>query len=367
VKRDPSAGALRVLAICKRSPQQRDLLDRPYGRFHNLPVELAKLGHEVRVLLPSLRAGPAEHRWFDGVDWRSRRLSMNPLRTLNWIRFETSNFRPDWVLGFSDTWCGWLAMLAARHGQARLLVDAYDDYEAYMPYNLPLHRMWRKAVRHADVVTAAGPQLAARLDAIRPGRRPTAVLPMVADACFRSLARIDCRRQLSLPTEAPLLGYFGGWGEERGTHLLLQAFRHVLTARPDARLVLSGRPPAHVAMEPGVIALGYLADELLPVVLNAVDVACVISANTRFGRFSYPVKLCEAMACGVPVVATATDPIRWMLSGHPDCLVPVGEPGAFAARTLALLDSDRIDYGHAPRWTQVANSLGAVLAREGTV
>lgn len=362
----PLRKPVRLLFISKRHPQQRDLLTRPYGRFHHLPAELAARGHEVCVLLPSIRSTPIEHVQFAGVDWRSRRISMSPFRTLDWVTSETSDFKPDWVVGFSDTWCGWLAMRAARNGGSRLLIDAYDDYEAYMPLNLPLQWMWRSAVRHADVVTAAGPQLAAKLDACRPGRRPTDILPMVADASFMPLSRIDCRRRFSLPSDAQLIGYFGGWGQERGTHLLLEAFRQVLAARPHARLVLSGRPPAHVMNEPGVIALGYLADDQLPAVINAVDVACVISANTRFGRFSYPVKLCEAMACGVPVAATATDPIRWMLSEHPECLVPVDNTGALAARILALLGSDRICYGRTPRWTDVATTLDSLLSPDAT-
>jgi glycosyltransferase involved in cell wall biosynthesis len=351
----------RILVVCKRAPQQRDLLDRPYGRFHHLSVALAARSHRVRVLLPNVRRGPYQQRNFDGVDWCSLSIASDPLAALGWVRTEALTFKPDWVIGFSDTWCGWLAARAARHCQARLLIDAYDDYESYMPWNLPLHHLWRQAVRGADVVTAAGPQLAEKLGAVRPGRRPVDVLPMVADPAFRSMDRGSCRAALSLPPDVPLLGYFGGWGESRGTSLLLDAFREIRAARPDVRLVLSGRPPVEVTRQPGVTALGYLPDADLPTVLNAVDLACVISADTRFGRFSYPAKLCEAMACSVPVVATGTDPIRWMLNGNPECLAPVGDPQAFAARVLATLGTGRIDYGLRRQWTDIATSLDRLL------
>ena len=36
---------MRLLFVCKRHPQQRDLVTRPYGRFFHLPVALAALGH----------------------------------------------------------------------------------------------------------------------------------------------------------------------------------------------------------------------------------------------------------------------------------------------------------------------------------
>lgn len=355
---------MKILAICKRAPQQRDLIARPYGRFHHLPAVLAAQGHAVRVLLPDVRRGPEVRSRTAGVDWRASSLATEPLHPLAWLDADAEVFRPDWVLGFSDTWCGWLAARTARRTGARLLLDAYDDYESYMPWNLPLHWLWRRALRTADVVTAAGPQLAAKLDRHRAGRNATKVLPMAADPAFRPMAREQCRQRLQLPADAPLLGYFGGWGEVRGSQLLLDAFDRVRSIRPEVRLVLSGTPPAEVAGHPGVIALGYLPDEDIPVALNAVDVACIVSADTPFGRGSYPSKLCEAMACSVPVVASATGPIGWMLARYPDRVVPVGDAPAFAAKLAASLDLGRIDYGLLPDWSAIGLDLERLL-RQG--
>ena len=47
--------------------------------------------------------------------------------------------------------------------------------------------------------------------------------------------------------------------------------------------------------------------------LNSMDVFAVVSRISAFGRFSYPVKLYEAMACRIPVAATATEPATWIL------------------------------------------------------
>ena len=354
---------MKILAVCKRAPQRRDLIARPYGRFHHLPAALAALGHDVKVLLPDVRRGAEVQTRMAGVDWHAKSLGAAPMRPLAWLDAEARAFQPDWVMGFSDTWCGWLAARSARLTGARLLLDAYDDYESYMPWNLPLHHLWRAALGRADVVTAAGPQLAAELARRRPGRAPVTVLPMAADPVFRPIDRALCRSRFALPVETPLLGYFGGWGEERGSRLLLDAFERVRSARPDARLVLSGRPPDEVSALPGVTSLGYLPDEDLPHVLNAVNVACIVSADTRFGRCSYPVKLCEAMACSVPAVASATEPIRWMLSRHPHCLVPVGDASAFADAVLSSLALDRIDYGALPDWSTLGRDLERLLHR----
>lgn len=349
---------LRLLFVCKRHPQQRDLVTRPYGRFVHLPVALAALGHEVAVTLCSHRALASERFERNGVDWASEDVrTSGPAQFLAAVEARTKAFRPDWVIGCSDAWYGPLAQrLSSRQG-ARLAVDAYDNYEAYMRWNLPLHWFWRRAVRAADLVTAAGPQLAARLDTHRHGKTPTAVVPMAADPMFVPHDRYAARAELGLPVDTVLIGYSGGWANNRGTRVLVEAFRRVRARRSDARLVLTGHPPADVATEPGVIALGYLSDAQLPHALSALDVACVITANTAFGRFSYPAKLCEAVACAVPVVATASEPVRWMLRDDTRFLAPVGDAYGISERILAQLDAPCTEYGALPTWEASARAL----------
>ncbi len=185
---------------------------------------------------------------------------------------------------------------------------------------------------------------------------------MAADPEFLPLDKTQCRHSLQLPLDAPLLGYIGSWSRNRGTDLLLRAFRRVRNVCPQVRLALSGRPPAHAIAEPGVIHTGYVADKNLPMLINALDVACIATANTRFGRYSYPAKLCEAMACGVPVVATATEPVRWMLHENSRHLAPLNDPAAFATRVLELLAQPTADYGQRRTWQDVAASLHQMLS-----
>lgn len=353
---------MRILFLCKRHPQQRDLIERPYGRFFHLPTALAAKGHVVQVVLCSHRRLPSQMLERDGVQWTSHDvLTLGPRKLYASLGDATARFRPDWVIGCSDAWYGWLAHRLAKRVSAKLAIDAYDNYEAYMRWNLPLHWKWRSAVRAAALVTAAGPQLARRLQAHRPGRRPAAILPMCADPGFVPMDRAACRAALDLPPDAPLVGYSGGWAGNRGTHVLLEAFRRVHDARPDARLVLSGRPPVEATSLPGAIALGYLDDAQLPLLLNALDVSCTITADTAFGRYSYPAKLCEAIACGVPVVATATAPVRWMLHDDPRFLAAVGDPRDIADRILQRLDTGTVDYGRQPTWADVAGEWESLL------
>lgn len=358
---------MRILFLCKRHPQQRDLIERPYGRFFHLPNGLAARGHDVRVLLCSHRRLPSLALERLGATWLSHDVRTLGLR--RYLRQTTSEaiaFRPDWIVGVSDTWYGWLARILSRRTGARYAVDAYDNYEAYMPWNFPLHWQWRYAIRAADCVTTAGPQLASLLDRQRHGRTACVVVPMAADPAFVQRDRRAARAELGLPVGASLIGYSGSWARNRGTHILLEAFRLVRATNPDARLVLTGRPPPDALAEPGVVPLGYLPDSQLPLVLSALNVACVITADTSFGRYSYPAKLCEAMACGIPVVATATKPVCWMLHDDARFIVPVGDARALADRMVANLAAGGATYPCLRSWGDSARHLeGALLAAQG--
>ena len=63
---------MRIMFIGKRHPQQRDLIERPYGRFYHLPTALAARGHDVRVVLCSHRRLPALDLKRAGVTWSSQ-------------------------------------------------------------------------------------------------------------------------------------------------------------------------------------------------------------------------------------------------------------------------------------------------------
>src|SRR5690606_24887824 len=103
----------------------------------------------------------------------------------------------------------------------------------------------------------------------------------------------------------------------------------------------------------------------MPSLVSALDVACIITANSAFGRCSYPAKLCEAMACQVPVVATSTAPVRWMLGDDSRFLVPIGDPDGIAEGILSMLRTPQSDYGELPTWTTSAALLEQCLLSVG--
>jgi glycosyltransferase involved in cell wall biosynthesis len=68
------------------------------------------------------------------------------------------------------------------------------------------------------------------------------------------------------------------------------------------------------------------------------------------------------MACGVPVVATATGPVRWMLDDDARFLAAVGNADDIAAKILSSLDAGRIDYGPLPSWQHNGQRFESLLS-----
>ena len=138
---------MKILFLCKRRPQSRDLLIRPYGRFFNLPRELSNKGHKSYLLLLNYRNEPYVRTENNGIVWISE--SINHFTPFHYYASACElikNIRPDWVVGFSDIYYGILAEHLGRKFGIKSAIDAYDNFESYIPYLKPLHLLWRRAL-----------------------------------------------------------------------------------------------------------------------------------------------------------------------------------------------------------------------------
>jgi glycosyltransferase involved in cell wall biosynthesis len=327
------------------------------------------LGHQVSLLLFSYGDAPSAHVMQHGMDWYSE--SLHPWKAgwggaqyLARAKALIEADPPDWIIGFSDTWYGILAQyLGAKYG-IRTLIDAYDNYESYLPRVKPLHWAWRHACRHATAITAAGPNLLELISDGRNGARAS-VVPMAADPIFQPMDRNRCRAKLGLPPDAALVGYCGSLHRSRGIDTLFESAIRLRDLAPGARLVLSGRRQGGVTLPPAlkesVIELGYLPDKQMPTLLNAMDVLLAINVPSSFGHYSYPAKLYEAMQCRIPVMATEVAGVKWILRNHPECLVPSGDAARLARQVNEALTWKHKEYSRLQSWHESALLLDKLL------
>jgi glycosyltransferase involved in cell wall biosynthesis len=147
------------------------------------------------------------------------------------------------------------------------------------------------------------------------------------------------------PVEAPRLLFAGRLHEENGILDLLDAFALVRTHRPAARPTIAGEGPARHAVErrasvlDGVEVRGVVPNRALPALMR--QSAIVVSPSRTTPRWAEQVGMTnlQALACGVPVVATWSGAIpEYTPPGAGALLVPERDPVALAAAILRLLD-----------------------------
>jgi len=141
----------------------------------------------------------------------------------------------------------------------------------------------------------------------------------------------------------------------KNVHTLLDAFRTVAAAFGDARLVVAGTGPERDRLEAmaqsaglkdRVAFVGFRKD--IPVVLRAVD--CFVHTSLREGL---PLALLEAMASGLPVVASARGGIVEVFGRiQMGAMVDPEDPAAIAAAMTNMInrsDADRHALGKGAR------------------
>lgn len=361
----PGYSNLKLLFLSKRRPQGKDLVARPYGRFYHLPRYLADRGHEVHLLLFSYQKDAPFAQYVDGIHWQSHSIyECGPWGYLRACQRCIRKVRPDWIIGFSDTYYGILSQYLAGRSGSKACIDAYDNFESYIPWARPLHAVWRRAVARAELTTVAGPQLGSLFRRYGVTKRAT-VAPMAADPAYRPRSARKCRQQLGLPPDRQIVGYCGAIHPNRGIQTLFEAAERLHRHNPDILFVISGRKAKGVSLPARVKWLGYLPDHKMPALINSLDVFWVVNRPSSFGNFSYPVKLYEAMACQVPVVASETAPARWILNDRAPFLVRPNDPRALVTKTIELISLGRFDYGWKAGWEASGRILEAALLALG--
>lgn len=155
----------------------------------------------------------------------------------------------------------------------------------------------------------------------------------------------------------------GRLGPEKRFDLLLEAFARVSPKHPDWRLVILGEGPRRRELEALRDALGLAGKVELPGL--APDPYPVLAGSDLFVLSSqlegFPMALCEAMACGLPVIATEYhEGVREIVrDGDNGVLVPPSNQGALAAAMDRLMSDDAERRRLAARAVEIRERFGA--------
>lgn len=169
-------------------------------------------------------------------------------------------------------------------------------------------------------------------------------------------ARLALRDELGLPESTPLIGIAARFDPQKDLRTFISAARLLSEHRPDVHFVMAGEGVdrnnaglgawlAEDAIDGRVHLLGLRGD--MQHILPALDLQTMTSA---FGE-AFPLVLGEAMACGVPCVATNIGDAA-MIVGDTGIIVPPRSPAAVAEAWESLLNrapEDRARLGREAR------------------
>lgn len=151
--------------------------------------------------------------------------------------------------------------------------------------------------------------------------------------------KAEARAALGLP-DGVLVGTAGRFAAVKNYAMLVRAVAEVRRTHPGTRLVMVGDGDERAALQSLALELG-LGDAIHFLGWRA-DVAKILACLDVFALTSWteglPLVIIEAMACAVPVVATAVGDIPHVVeAGRTGYLVPPGDHAALAAALVPLV------------------------------
>jgi glycosyltransferase involved in cell wall biosynthesis len=340
-----------------------------------LPQALAARGHQVQGLLLSYRRRPEgtmQPAGPSGVCWRSINagfpLPVGLVRHGRALREMLRAPAPDVVWAGSDVFHAIRAARQCRAARIPFVIDLYDNYEAFAAAAMPgVKAMFKSACRAAAGLTVVSHSLEEFVRQRYGVTAPRLVLGnAVSKSVFRPIPRSAARAALGLPEHTRLVGTAGAISADRGIDVLFEAFAGLADEFPDLRLVFAGprdrTPDRH--RHAHHIDLGILEPGRVPYLLSALDVAVICNADSDFGRYCFPQKFHEMVACGTPLVAAGVGEMLRLLASRPDCLFRPGSAESLRDCLRRQLGAPRpITHLAAPDWRDHAPVLEEFLAR----
>jgi len=153
------------------------------------------------------------------------------------------------------------------------------------------------------------------------------------------LPRREARLAMDVPDDALVVGFIGRLVAQKAPDVLLHAFARTAASIPNAYLAMIGSGPIEQHLRELARSLGvagkvrWLGQRDARAFLSGFDLFAIASRKEGL-----PYVILEAMAAGLPVVATSSSGVESLLKhGENGFITPPDAPGAFADGIIALL------------------------------
>ena len=355
---------MRILILTKRQYTSKDLIDDRFGRLREIPLALGQMGHKVQGLCLSYSKRNEGYIKDGPVLWKS--INATRLKLPGLLRFviEAQKLakKSDIIWAFSDSFYGIIGYFISLKYHTPLVFDLYDNFEYYLMAKLPgLRQLYRKVVKNCDAVTCVSRPLSRLVKSYGRQDRLFVIENAVRKDLFKPMDKTICRKKLNLPNNKILVGTAGALTGNRGFQYLLSAFDILKTRYPDLQLALAGPRDISIPHNSRIHDLGILPMEKVPLLLNSLDVAVICNRENDFGRYCFPQKAVEVMACDVPLIAARVGSMEELFADHPNWLF-MPDNALHLAHVLENRFVDRkTEYISPPTWLNLANRLEKIM------
>jgi glycosyltransferase involved in cell wall biosynthesis len=310
---------------------------------------LAERGHKVTLAVPrgsmlAVRGREAGLEVFDAVEFRKPKFLLHAARDVAVLAGHLRDRRYDLIdaHGSQDVWTCVAArrlsgrtapLVFTRHNTKRVRSHALNGW-LYGRQVDHLIAVSQSVLERYEPLFKKGHLTPERVSVVPSAYRPDRFHPGISGA--------RVRRELGVGPEVPLIGVVGRLVADKGQDDLLRAAPLILKSKPEARLLLVGIGSresylkdlaASLDLDRAVRFLGFRDD--VPEITAALNVSVLPSIDCDASS----AVLKEALACGVPAVATSIGGAAEILEdGRTGLIVPPRNPERLALAILSLLD-----------------------------
>ncbi len=251
---------------------------------------------------------------------------------------------------------GWLA---ARGSAVRWIAFSRGFTQDNWKIRL-YHGIEKFIIRFADRVVAVSASQAEKLRQLHVAPEKIAVVHNAIDPIvFQSIERLSLRQRFALPAESIVGFACGRFSAEKGQADLIRAMAIASARDPRLRLIMVGDGPefelcrelvTRQQLEQIVFMPGFERDA----VAYLKDADFLVNPSLSEGL---PNVILEAMAVGVPVIATNVGGVPELLTDNESgLLVPPSDPAALATAMLRLVDNSDLRKRFARTASQVLST-----------
>ena len=344
---------------------------------HHLALELQRRGHEVTVITSRMKGSSTDAPFVQRIG-TSRVIYSNGAfaristgwRLSRRIELALLAARAD-VVHVQDGLAPVLGPLAAGAAH-RLGIPVVATFHSWFPRSIGYRVFRRPLQRRLDRLAAT---IAVSEPVVRAlSRYFTARWEIIPNGVDVGLFHPNGRHPADPDREDPRLLFLGRLDPRNGLDTVLAAMPRILERHPATRLVVAGDGPLRTWYERAARPLGAAVQFIghvngeRPARYGESDLYLCPTTKASFG-----ITLLEAMACGIPLLASDIIGFRELVGdGASAVLVPRDDPDAWAVATLRLLSDPerRAAMGRAGRakaslyaWPRVVDRIMAVYER----